>query len=233
MGNFDTAFKKLFGSIEVTEEKSNYHYLVDLYRNSMIKAKLAEILKNSPDEKFAAMAENTAANARELEAEAFTKGVSAAKNLTTGTAETSGEAKFLADVKKLYPDIDNYAAYKDRVANLAPSLFKASAPAATEAEVVAIEKRALHTAAASSVEHTALTAAAKKILSIVAHVGPLGNAVAVAEIAKTLIDNHLIHPDAAQSMAAHSNPELAAKSQADIVATQIMNQLINQHAPIH
>lgn len=236
MGNFDTAFEKLFGSIKVTPQRSEYHYDVDLYRNSMIKAQQAEVFKNLGDEKYTAMAEKLAAGAVELEAKAFASGVDAAKKIAFSEKgvyldEAAAKAKFLADVEKVYLDIKNYPAYTDRVKNLAPSLIKATAHTVTEAEVVAIEEKALQKTAASAAEHAALTTTAKKILTIVAHVGPLGNALAVAEIAKALLDNGLIHPDNAESMATYSNPDIEVQNQADIVANQIMNQLVNQNAP--
>ncbi len=215
---FDNKLILLFGTNNVTPEQKSYLILVDRYHNNMVTA-LKPIPKGL---------ENTIPQMIVKQEE---------KYFLEGTAAAGSAEKYLADVKKLYPQIVDYPAFIKRAEEFAPSLIKTSASTIGEAEaesrvvknVVAIEEQALEKTAATAAERKAMTNAAKKIMSVVA--GPLGNAAAVAEIAKILIDNQLIHPDIPESMAKYSNPERATQSQADIVANEILNQLVNEHAP--
>lgn len=109
------AYTRLFGTIEVTEAQVNYHYLVDKYRNVMILEKQLQTTEKLLGEERTAQLR---ASIGSHEISALDAGAAAAKGLGYASTKEASQLRFLQDVKKLYPDIDQFKLFNQRMALL-------------------------------------------------------------------------------------------------------------------
>lgn len=107
---FKDDYRLLFGTTEVTPQQKNYHYLVDLYRNNMLKEEQMNMLPYKMQEMKAILAKRVL----EKEVEILRDGAAAAEELHLNRVGESGMARYLRDVKAIYPEIDQFPRFNQK-----------------------------------------------------------------------------------------------------------------------
>jgi hypothetical protein len=122
---FDKQYMMLFNTTEVTQQQIDYLVLVDKYRNNMVADNQIKMLPDNGKFDLKKLAEDV----RIQEGAYLREGAAAAEKLGLQRAGEVGVARYLRDVKTLYPDITEYHRFNMRMEELAAQVK--AAPAST------------------------------------------------------------------------------------------------------
>ena len=120
---FDKQYMMLFKTTEVTQQQIDYLFLVDRYRNNMVTDNQIKMLPDNGRLDLKKLAEDV----RIQEGTYLREGVAAAENLGLQRAGETGVARYLRDVKMLYPEITEYHRFNMRMEELAAQVEAAPA----------------------------------------------------------------------------------------------------------
>lgn len=123
MSDHDKAYMQLFGTVDVTQEQKRYHYLVDLYRNNMLKEEQFNMLPAS----MAARKAELVKNMELQEVSILQDGAAVAEQLGLNRPGETGLARYLQDIKAVYKDIDQFPRFNMRMKALGAEVEAATA----------------------------------------------------------------------------------------------------------